>query len=185
MLGVMSNRLNRLITSYTNYIGIPWMKGLADEQRVLFAVYHKEDELKLRARVEEFKLASISAGHAWLELDITRLFPEWMANQKYREDYFEEPDSLEPKYKTFLRQSVDSLAKQIEGQANEHTLVALVGCGTLFGFASVSEFVKQLAVHVPGRLLVLFPGEYIDNTYRLLDARDGWGYQATAITADN
>jgi len=38
---------------------------------------------------------------------------------------------------------------------------------------------------VPGRLLVLFPGEYVNNTYRLLDARDGWGYQATAITADN
>lgn len=59
------------------------------------------------------------------------------------------------------------------------------GCGTLFGFASVSDFVKQLAEHVPGRLLVLFPGEYINNGYRLLDARDGWGYQATAITADN
>ena len=182
----MSNRLNRLISSFSNYIAIPWMKGLADEQRVLFAVYHKEDELKLRARVEEFRLATITSGHQWLELDITRLFPEWMANQKYREDYFEEPESLEPKYKTFLRQSVEHLAKQIEeSQANESTLVALVGCGTLFGFASVSEFVKQLAAHVPGRLLVLFPGEYIDNSYRLLDARDGWGYQATAITADN
>ena len=55
----------------------------------------------------------------------------------------------------------------------------------LFGFASVSDFVKQLSEFVPGRLLVLFPGEYSDNTYRLLDARDGWGYQATAITAEN
>lgn len=181
----MSNRLNRLIKSYASYISIPWMKGLADEQRVLFAVYHKEDELKLRARVEEFRLATESAGHTWLELDITRLFPEWMASQKYREDYFEDPEDLEPKYKTFVRQSVDKLAEQIQTEADENTLVTLVGCGTLFGFASVSDFVKQLAAHVPGRLLVLFPGEYIDNGYRLLDARDGWGYQATAITADN
>lgn len=181
----MSNRLNRLIKSYANFISIPWMKGLADEQRVLFAVYHKEDELKLRARTEEFRLATESAGHPWFELDITKLFPEWMAQQKYREDYFEFPDDLKSKYKVFVRQSVEMLAERIQAEADENTLVALVGCGTLFGFASVSDFVKQLAEHVPGRLLVLFPGEYVDNTYRLLDARDGWGYQATAITADN
>lgn len=181
----MSNRLNRLIKSYASYISLPWMKGLANEQRVLFAVYHKEDELKLRARVEEFRLATESAGHPWLALDITRLFPDWMANQKYREDYFEDPGTLTPKYKAFVRQAVEMLAQQIQAQADENTLVALIGCGTLFGFASVSDFVKQLAEHVPGRLLVMFPGEYIDNTYRLLDARDGWGYQATAITAEN
>lgn len=181
----MSNRLDRLIRSYSNHISIPWTKGLADEQRVLFAVYHKEDELKLRTRVEEFRLATETAGHLWLELDITRLFPEWMSSQKYREDYFEQPESLVPKYKKFVRQSVAELAETIENKANENTLVSLIGCGTLFGFASVSDFVKQLSAHVPGRLLVLFPGEYIDNTYRLLDARDGWGYQATAITAEN
>ncbi len=181
----MSNRLNRLIKSYTNYISIPWMRGLANEQRVLFAVYHKEDELKLRARVVEFRIATESAGHRWLELDTTRLFADWMAQQKYREDYFEDPESLIPKYKTFVRQSVAALAERVNNEADETTVVALVGCGTLFGFASVSDFVKQLAEYVPGRLLVLFPGEYVNNSYRLLDARDGWGYQATAITADN
>ena len=50
---------------------------------------------------------------------------------------------------------------------------------------AVSAESTVVAEHVPGRLLVLFPGEYVNNTYRLLDARDGWGYQATAITADN
>ncbi|MCK9534929.1 MAG: DUF1788 domain-containing protein [Pseudomonas sp.] len=181
----MSNRLNRLLKSYSSFISIPWMKGLADEQRVLFAVYHREDELKLRARTEEFRLATESAGHPWLELDITRLFPEWMAQQKYREDYFEDPGFLKSKYKAFARDSVEMLAERIRDEADESTLVALIGCGTLFGFVSVSDFVRQLALHVPGRLLVLFPGEHVDNTYRLLDARDGWGYQAIAITADN
>ena len=95
----MSNRLNRLLTSYSNHISLPWISGLANEQRVLFAVYHKEDELKLRARIEEFRLATQSAGHPWLELDITRLFPDWMAQQKYREDYFEDPESLTPNTK--------------------------------------------------------------------------------------
>lgn len=181
----MSNRIDRLIGSYTRQLGIPWAKGLADEQRVLFAVYHKEDELKLRARVEEFRLATESSGHTWVALDITRMFPEWMACQKYREDYFEDPESLQPKYKKFVSQSVDQLAQSIAEQADDNTVVALLGCATLFGFASVSDFVKQLSAHVPGRLLVFFPGEYVDNTYRLLDARDGWGYQAIAIMADN
>lgn len=181
----MSNRLDRLIESYTSFIGIPWVSGLADEQRVLFAVYHKEDELKLRARTEELRVATEMVGHAWLQLDATRLFPEWMAKQKYKEEYFQDPNDLRPKYKQFVTQSVEKFANEIEGHADKDTLVALLGCGALFGFASVSDFVKQLSLHVPGRLLVLFPGEYIDNTYRLLDARDGWGYQATAITADN
>ena len=66
----MSNRLDRLIESYTNFISIPWVSGLADEQRVLFAVYHKEDELKLRARIEEFRVATEMAGHPWLQLDL-------------------------------------------------------------------------------------------------------------------
>lgn len=141
----MSNRLSRLLNSYSNFINIPWMSGLADEQRVLFAVYHKEDELKLRARVEEFRLATINAKHQWLELDITRLFPDWMAKQKYREDYFEYPDDLKPKYRAFSRESVAALTEQIRSHADDDTVVALIGCGTLFGFASVSDFVKQLA----------------------------------------
>src|SRR5690554_348638 len=181
----MSNRLDRLIQSFSNFISIPWQPGLANEQRVLFAVYRKEDELKLRARTEEFKLAVETVGHDWLELDLTKLFPEWMAEQKYREDYFKEPEYLSSKYKKFTKDVLQKLATHIDATVTENTVVALVGCGTLFGFASVSEFVKQLTEHIPGRLLVFFPGEYVDNTYRLLDARDGWGYLATAITEDN
>lgn len=36
---------------------------------------------------------------------------------------------------------------------------------------------------IRGRLLVFFPGEYQENHYRLLDARDGWNYHAVPITA--
>lgn len=181
----MSNRLTRLITSYTNFIAIPWIHGLADEQRVLFAVYRKEDELKLRARTEEFRLATKNAGHEWVSLDITSLFPTWMAGQKYREEYFEEPEFLKSKYDSFVNDSIEKLARKLKAIADDNTVVALIGCGTLFGFASVSDFVKRLSKYVPGRLLVLFPGEYSENTYKLLDARDGWGYQATAITENN
>jgi hypothetical protein len=33
-------------------------------------------------------------------------------------------------------------------------------------------------------LLVLFPGTYENNNYRLLDGYDGWNYLATSITTD-
>jgi len=35
---------------------------------------------------------------------------------------------------------------------------------------------------IAGRLLVFFPGEHEGNSYRLLDARDGWNYLAIPIT---
>jgi hypothetical protein len=38
---------------------------------------------------------------------------------------------------------------------------------------------------IRGRLVVFFPGEYEDNNYRLLDARDGWNYLAVPITLHN
>ena len=43
---------------------------------------------------------------------------------------------------------------------------------------------KEHVNNVQGRLLVLFPGEYENNNYRLLDARPGWNYQAVPITAN-
>ena len=35
---------------------------------------------------------------------------------------------------------------------------------------------------IAGRLVVFFPGSRDGNTYRLLDARDGWNYLAHSIT---
>lgn len=62
-------------------------------------------------------------------------------------------------------------------------MVALMGIGSLFGFLRVSTLVQGVADAVRGRLVVLFPGEYENKTYRLLDARDGWSYLAVPITA--
>jgi hypothetical protein len=44
---------------------------------------------------------------------------------------------------------------------------------------------KKVVNDIRGRLLVFFPGEYEDNIYRLLDARDGWSYLAVPITLHN
>ena len=48
----------------------------------------------------------------------------------------------------------------------------------------VSALFERVNDAIAGRLLVFFPGEVEGNSYRLLDARDGWNYLATPITAE-
>jgi hypothetical protein len=69
------------------------------------------------------------------------------------------------------------------GVGDNH-VVTLYGVGSLFGLLKVKAVVDRLATQVPGRLMVLFPGSFENNNYRLLDGYDGWNYLATPITAD-
>ena len=75
----MSSKVARLVGAYREHISIPWADSLAPIQRVIFAVYDKTDELRLRAQIEEFRLATLDAGHEWLLLDVTDAFPAWLA----------------------------------------------------------------------------------------------------------
>jgi hypothetical protein len=181
------SRLARLAAVYRSYISAPWQSGLAGAQRVIFAVYDKTDELKLRIQVEEFAIATKEAGHGWQLIDVTNAFPDWMAAHRYRESYFEDPASLEGlgdgQVDGFVSFLTEKVSAQIQGGADAQTLTAVLGVGALFGVAKVSRLVEEVAPAVPGRLLVFFPGEYADNNYRLLDARDGWNYLAVPLLA--
>lgn len=185
----MSSKVNKLVSVYRRHLTVPWQAGLAAIQRVIFAVYDKTDELKLRANVEEFALATQQAGKQWLLLDVTNAFPEWMAAQEYREAYFESPEDLAG-YQAgelieFISDLNATLKTRIAAEAGPDTVVALLGVGTLFGLARVSSLVEGIKDAVEGRLLVFFPGEHHpeNHTYRLLDARDGWNYLAIPLLA--
>lgn len=178
------SKLDRLLREYERHISIPWQQGLAGAQRVIFVVYDKNDELRFRTKVDEFEIATKSAGHTWKICDLSNCFPEWMSGLDYRESYFESPEDIEG----LLPQFVDSLVGKItdllaQPEVDDQTVVAIMGIACLFGFARVSEIVQRTAPHVRGRMLVFFPGEYENNNYRLLDARDGWNYLAVPITA--
>ncbi len=178
------SKLDKLLREYGNHIAIPWQQGLAGAQRVIFIVYDKTDELRFRTKSDEFEIATKTAGHSWKLLDLTNSFPQWMASLDYRDNYFEAPEDVEG----LLPQFVDSLVASItdlleQPDANEQTVVAVMGIACLFGFARVSEIVQRTASHVCGRMVVFFPGEYENSNYRLLDARDGWNYLAVPITA--
>jgi hypothetical protein len=177
-------RIEDLANHYQRHISAPWQKNLAGPQRAIFVVYEKTDERKLRARLDLFEMATRQSGHGWKLFDFTGSFARWMAGMEYREAYFEEPTDLTLKLKTAF---VDFAAAElrevlIEPEVDENTVVAVHGVASLFGFTMLSLVLKEVQHDIRGRLVLFFPGEFANNNYRLLDARDGWNYLAVPIT---
>ena len=180
-------RIDELATRYRGHISAPWQRNLAGDQKAIFVVYPKTDERKLRARLELFEMATTRTGHGWRSVDMTEAFARWMANTDYRDVYFEEPETLAMKLRSnFVQYAADLLRQALTAEsADEDTVVAVQGIACLFGFTRVSLMLKEVVKDIRGRLVVFFPGEYEDNNYRLLDARDGWNYLAVPITLHN
>ena len=179
------SRVRRLISSYSRFIAIPWRDDVASAQRVIFCVYNENDELKIRARIDEFEIATRQTGHDWLLFDLTDTFADWLSGQRYAKKYYERPHlltTLLPKYLECIVQQFRQML--VKNNAGSNAVVALKGVGALFGFLKVKDVVDKLAPLVSGRLLVFFPGTYESNNYRLLDGYDGWNYLAIPITAD-
>jgi hypothetical protein len=176
------SKVDDLLARYEDHVALPWTARVAGAQRVWFVVYPPDYEREMRARLGEFELATQQAGHAWHSCDLTTAFPEWMAAHPYREGYFERPDHIELVEDDLL----DAMATRVEGvlaEAGPDAVVALSGIGTLFGHVFVSHLVGRVDEAIEGRLAVFFPGRHARNTYRLLDARDGWDYLAIPIKA--
>jgi hypothetical protein len=180
-------RIEDLASRYRNHIRMPWQRNLAGDQKAIFVVYAKTDERKLRARLELFEMATVDADHKWKHFDFTSTFARWMADTEYKEVYFEEPESLSLKLQSdFLQFAAKELrAVLTDEDVDENTVVGVYGVASLYGFARVSLILKQVVNDIRGRLVLFFPGEYDNNNYRLLDARDGWNYLAIPITLHN
>ena len=179
------SRIKRLVQTYKQFIAIPWRDDAAAAQRVIFCVYNENEELRLRAKIDEFEIATRQAEHSWALFDLTNSFADWMGSQRYARSYFKKPSlltTLLPKYLDYLVARFKTFLT--ENQIDDNSVVALSGVGSLFGFLKVKEVVDKLAPMVKGRLVVFFPGSYEDNNYRLLDGYDGWNYLAVPITAD-
>ncbi|MGA2615736.1 MAG: BREX protein BrxB domain-containing protein [Spirochaetia bacterium] len=180
-------RIEELAARYRSHIGALWQRNLAGDQKAIFIVYPKTDERKLRARLELFEMATTTTGHSWRLLDLSGAFAQWMSNTDYRDVYFEEPETIEMKLRSdFVQYAAKQLREALAAEdAEENAVIAVLGVASLFGFARVSLILKEVTKDIRGRLVVFFPGEYEENNYRLLDARDGWNYLAVPITLHN
>jgi hypothetical protein len=181
-------QIERLIQNYDTRVSLPWERNLAGPQRVWFVVYHKAEERRLRRRLDEFEISTKRAKHGWVTIDLTDAFAQWLASHEYRDGYFETPEHLEGE-SPVLDEFKEAITAQVtdvltSAKADEDTVVAVCGVASLFGFMKTSELVSKVEPAIRGRLLVFFPGEHENNTYRFLDAREGWNYLAVPITAD-
>lgn len=177
-------RIEDLAERYYEHISTPWQRTVSGAQRIVMVVYDKELERTLRARKMAFESATVQAGHDWFEVDLTRAFSEWMAADEYRDAYFESPDDLQLKLEAEFPAYVADRIRSVltDPLVSERSVVAVFGVGSLFGFARVSQVLKLVERDVQGRLVVFFPGQFEQNNYRLLDARDGWNYMAVPIS---
>lgn len=177
-------RIEDLAIRYQSHISRAWQRSLAGAQRAIFVVYDKADERKLRAKLELFELYTHQAGNRWKLFDFTGTFARWMAAMDYREAYFEEPIDLPLKLQSDFVQFAGAELRRVltADDVTGETVVAVHGVASLFGFTKVSLVLKEIEHDIRGRLVLFFPGEFDNNNYRLLDARDGWNYLAVPIT---
>jgi hypothetical protein len=180
-------RIEDLANRYQSHITAPWQRNLAGAQKIIFVVYDKTDERKFRAKLELFEMATRQAGYGWKLCDLTGTFASWMSAMDYREAYFEEPGDLVLKLQSdFVHFAATELHKTLtEPEIDENAVVAVQGVACLFGFTRISLVLKEIEHDIRGRLVLFFPGQFDNNNYRLLDARDGWNYLAVPITLHN
>lgn len=178
------SRIEELAERYGQHIATPWQRTVAGAQRVIMVVYEKELERTLMARKVAFETATRESGHDYHEVDVTSAFPDWMAREEYREQYFASPDDLQLKLEVEFPEFVAERirARLCDGTVSESSVVAVFGVGTLFGLARVSQVLKSIEPDIRGRLVIFFPGQLEKNGYRLLDGRAGWNYLAVPIT---
>jgi hypothetical protein len=181
-------KIEDLAERYEGHIAAPWARNLAGAEKVIFVVYDKADERRLRARKELFRIATRKAGHEWREFDFTDVFPAWLASDEYREAYFQAPEDLtkvdqKNEYAEFTVHAAGLLRDALTAEGvGENTVLGVFGAGTLYGFTRLSQILKKVETEVRGRLVLFFPGSHGKNNYMLLDARDGWNYLAVPIT---
>lgn len=177
--------VDELLEAYRRFVALPWQQNLAAAQRVWMAVYPPEHERRVRLHLPDFELATREAGYEWALVDITNSFEVWMSNHEYREQYFASPELLDTALPAYFDQLTSDVSKELHQHPSPDGVVGLLGAGTLFGLGDavkVSALMNATNETIGGRMLVFFPGEHEGNSYRLLDARDGWNYLATPIT---
>lgn len=178
------SEIGGLLKEYEKFVTPPWPARVAARQRVWCAVYDPSDERRLRLRLGDFERVTRLTGHGWLGIDLTDGFSSWLAGLDYRDAYFEAPDDLDVALDEFVALLTGRINEAVQREkVGPNDVVALHGLASLFGFASVSKIIEEVAPQVDGRLLVFFPGHHDASNYRLLDARDGWNYHAVPITS--
>jgi len=178
--------ISRLVENYRSFVQLPWQPSLASSQRIWFLVYHPSEERRIRTHIKDFEASTLEAKHKWQPIDITNEPSKWLSKHEYAGEYFNHPDAIagvEDELRGHIASTIQTALE--DSSVDENTVLAVIGTGSLFGFGSVSSVVSSIESSIKGRLLVFFPGEYDNNQYRFMDAREGFNYMAIPITGSS
>jgi len=181
----MQSKVDQLLISFENVVNEPWSAVLSGQERIWFLVYDPADQRKVDLRIGDFENAALRANKRWISISLKKCFPNWMSQHDYKEEYFNDPESLLDQLEAdFINYAINYLTSEFERLGtDDNTLIAVRDISSLFGFTRLSDVLSGCSNTFKGRLLLFFPGEFENNQYRLLDARDGWNYLARPITA--
>ena len=175
------SKINQLLAKFEGIINEPWPTGLSGQEKVWFLIFDPIDLRKVHFKLGEFEMATKNANREWLLISLNDYFTNWLSQHDYKESFFEEPqyisDALQDDFREYI---INEITKSFF-QNSENTLLVLKDVSAIFGFIKLSEIVNDISKKIKGRLMVLFPGEFTSNQYRLMDARDGWDYLARPI----
>ena len=175
------SKIDQLINKFKSIIKEPWPTGLSGQEKVWFLIFDPVDLRKVHFKLSEFEMATKNTNREWLLISLKDHFSDWLSKHDYKESFFEEPeyisDALQGEFRDYVMEEIDNQLKN----TNEKTLVVLKDASSIFGFIKLSDIREDISKKIKGRLMVLFPGEFTNNQYRLMDARDGWDYLARPI----
>lgn len=178
------NTFEEILAAYGKQVQLPWAEDTPPISRVWVVWFDKSLQRRFTGRLAEFELATLKAGHGWRHLSLSNWFGTWISRHEFFDPLVEQPEEL----RGLLPEIEESLVRELINTLSSCTsndVLAIDGCGSLFGILRISNLVRRVADSIPGRLLVGFPGTYSAGVYRLLDARDGWNYHAIPIPADS
>ena len=178
------NTFDDILTAYIRQVQLPWAHDAAPTARVWIVWYDKSLQRRFTCRLGEFEHATIKAGHGWRQLNLSSWFGRRISIHEFFDALVEQPKELRGLLPDLEQELVAQVRNELKA-CESNDVLAIDGCGALFGIASVSALISRVASAIPGRLLVGFPGKHAGGVYRLLDARDGWNYHAIPIPPES
>ncbi|RVA26740.1 DUF1788 domain-containing protein [Mesorhizobium sp. M7A.F.Ca.US.001.01.1.1] len=178
------NTFDELLAAYERQVQLPWLDDAPPAGRVWLLWFDKSMQRKFTGRIGEFEHVTMKTGRGWRHVNLAPWFGQWIARHEFFDALVDHPQEI----RGLLADAEQALIAFLRSElrlCTSNDVLALDGCGSLFGIVRVSALISKIADTIPGRMLVAFPGKHAAGVYRLLDARDGWNYHAIPIPADH
>ena len=178
------NTFEHILAAYSKQVQLPWAADTPPTDRVWVVWYDKSLQRRFTGLLGEFEQVTLKAGHGWRQRSLSKWFGTWIEHHEFFDPLVQQPEELRGLFPEIEDSLVDEL-KDTLSSCTANDILAIDGCGAMFGITRVSNLITRVADFIPGRLLVGFPGTHSAGVYRLLDARDGWNYHAIPIPGDS